>query len=417
MWSCYGGGLLCPQGPGPGSVGWLAWHWSRKWFGLFEPFRLFLCFNVCSSKLFNLRTQSTTPDNHFIPTAPAASATFAALLLLFLSLSCFLPSYSSHPKLQPHISRVERWGSNNVQHFPKVAPTGCYKWVLQSPQICGEKKMNLLNTEIPALCQEVLKPQTFTGSTSIREKEEKETTSLHCMLYSQKKSGWHAKKSLPTIELCYLLQVPGLMYLKYSQWLLISWKKIKKKNQTGAGLYLKFPPDTQGNAIIQVGNIYFYHLWGVRWCRAPTQKRHHSAQRINNLSGTWIFFTLEGDKAFGQVTPLLDGQSQSCPILMLVTIFSEQESCSGETFQVQFLWFLNLLPVTFSCSHNWRCGYCRLALLRSSHSCCCLSSSQMLLKASSFSSSPLLLGCHFVEPLICRCLRWLFPNPAPSSPL
>lgn len=85
--------------------------------------------------------------------------------------------------LQPHICRVERWGSNNIQHFPKVALQDATDG-LKSPVRFVGKKMNLLNTKIPALPQEALKPQTFTGSMSIREKEEKDTTSLHCMLYS-----------------------------------------------------------------------------------------------------------------------------------------------------------------------------------------------------------------------------------------
>lgn len=37
-------------------------------------------------------------------------------------------------------------------------------------------------------------------------------------------------------------------------------EKKKKQQKTGAGLYLKFPLETQGNAVIQVDSIYFYHL-------------------------------------------------------------------------------------------------------------------------------------------------------------
>lgn len=93
-----------PTGTRSRQCGMVSMALKRELIRFFEPLRVFLCFNVCSSKLFNLKPQSPTPDEHLVPAAPAASATFAALPLLFLSLSCFPPSYSSHPKTQTMVT-------------------------------------------------------------------------------------------------------------------------------------------------------------------------------------------------------------------------------------------------------------------------------------------------------------------------
>lgn len=196
--------------------------------------------------------------------------------------------------------------------------------------------MNLLNTKIPAPPQEALKPQTFTGSMSIREKEEKDTTSLHCMLYSQKECGWLAQKSLLTIELCYLLQFLGLMYLKHSEWLLVSWKKYR------CWAIFKIPSRNAGKCSYPGRQHLFLSSFQSQMMQGTLSDETLLCPEDQQPFQSLNFFTLQGDTAFGQVTetwecPFLDGQSQRCPILMLVTIYSEQETCSGETFQVTFL--------------------------------------------------------------------------------